>query len=369
MEKYKISAEEFDKVSIKRIATNPGARSEYGESSMKGEALKERMDKPYELFREKFNTLVELIVGTATGDSITKHIPTGITRTHTIADMIRDVTSEGAEFAAYLSVGERTLLEALEGIDNALSGAKEHAESQSNPHKVTAEQLGLERVDNTSDAEKPLSLAAMEALGELGQELSDKEAALAERIAQALIDAKGYADDTKVGKTGNQTIGGSLSLGGDLLVGGKTYAKQIESLEVGDAVIIANSDGVLLAELSGYVIRVNGNSAYAIVYDPADDCVKIGLGTYDATAKVFTFGAGEAQVLATRGVIADGNIPVWDNEKNTFKDSALNAEELGGMIIDMDTTAEAVNAALARINELADAYIGDETTGELGGEE
>lgn len=205
-------------------------------------------------------------------------------------------------------------------------GLSNHIADETNPHKVTAGQLGLERVDNTSDEEKPLSAAVRAALDALWLELNEKEKAIAESIAQSLIDSKAYADETKVGKRGAQVIDGSLSLGGDLLIGGKAYAKQIESLEVGDAVIIANADGVLLSELSGYVIRVNGASAYAIVYDPIDDCVKIGLGTYDSESKVFIFGEGEAQVLATRGVIADGNIPVWNDEKKTFEDSKISGD-------------------------------------------
>ena len=245
----------------------------------------------------------------------------------------------------------------------------EHTSDKTNPHNVTAKTVGLERVDNTSDEEKPLSAAARAALETLGQELTDKEVALIARVAQALADAKVYADETKVGKQGVQVLDGDLSISGDFFVGGQSFAKDMESLEVADAVIIANSDGVPLSELSGYVIRVSAAAAYAIVYDPVDDCVKIGLGTYDSTAKVFTFGEGEAQVLATRAVIPNGNIPVWNDEKKTFEDSALNAEELSGMIEDMETVASDVNAALARLNELADSYIGEESTDESGGEE
>lgn len=149
------------------------------------------------------------------------------------------------------------------------------------------------------------------------------------RTEEKLAALKSYTDETKVGKVGDQVIEGGLSISGDLLVGGDTFAKQIESLEVGDAVIIANADGVLLSELSGYVIRVNGDSAYAIVYDPADDCVKIGLGTYNSETKLFVFGEGEAQVLATRGAIADGHIPVWNDVKKIFEDSGKSINEIG----------------------------------------
>lgn len=40
----------------------------------------------------------------------------------------------------------------------------EHLDDKENPHEVTVEQLGLEKVDNTSDADKPVSNAQQEAL-------------------------------------------------------------------------------------------------------------------------------------------------------------------------------------------------------------
>lgn len=343
MKEKKISNEELEKVSYSRLATNPGARTSRGESAMSGEKLKERMDEPFKLFQQKFNALVALVGGDEKGDSLIKHIPTGIGENHTLADMISNVISESAEFASYLSVGELTLLEKLVQIDKVLKGHDSHIADRANPHGVTAKQLGLERVDNTSDEEKPLSAAAREALAALGGELSAAEAELIERIAQALISAKSYADGTKVGKVGDQVIEGGLSISGDLLVGGDTYAKQIESLKVGDAVIIANADGVLLSELSGYVIRVNGDSAYAIVYDPADDCVKIGLGVYDGESKLFTFGEGEAQALATRGVISDGHISVWNDAKKTFEDSGFGVGDIHKEIYTIEKYANLFN--------------------------
>ena len=260
------------------------------------------------------------------------------------------------------NVAAETKKEVGEWLEKRDADLEEHVADRGNPHGVTAKQLGLERVDNTSDEEKPLSLAARKAIeecvktsektsgayiyrildgqnGVVGYSGQVQEHSIAQRIFGGRLrvgepkedsDAvtKKYADETKVGKVGDQVIEGGLSISGDLLVGGDTFAKQIESLEVADAVIIANSDGVPLSELSGYVIRVNGDSAYAIVYDPTDDCVKIGLGVYDSNTKVFTFSEGEAQVLATRGAIADGHVPVWNDAKKTFEDSGKSADKI-----------------------------------------
>lgn len=48
-----------------------------------------------------------------------------------------------------------------------------HTGNQSNPHKVTKTQVGLGNVDNTSDANKPVSTAQQEALNNLKTELSE----------------------------------------------------------------------------------------------------------------------------------------------------------------------------------------------------
>lgn len=316
MKKYKISAEEFNKVSLTRISNTPSSPSQYNGARLGAEDLKKRMDAPLELFRDKLNALVGFLLGEG-DDSAIAHIDTGIYEGHTISQMLKDIVAESADFASYLSVGEKSLLESLEAIgesinkmDVALGACIDKNTYEKDIDSITLKMLSHEE-------------AASEAIEVLERELSAAKAELIESIAQALISAKKYADDEKVGKSGDQTISGALSISGDLLVGGNTYAKQLESLKVGDAVIIANADGVLLSELSGYVIRVNKEAAYAIVYDPADDCVKIGLGMYndDSDTKVFTFLEGEAQVLATRADIADGNIPEWDNDKKTFRDS------------------------------------------------
>ena len=63
-----------------------------------------------------------------------------------------------AEFAA--------LLNGLTGADDAA-----HYSDLNNPHGVTASQIGLGNVDNTSDENKPLSKAAREAFGNIGEQV------------------------------------------------------------------------------------------------------------------------------------------------------------------------------------------------------
>lgn len=400
MEKYKISAEEFAKTSFSRLATRPNSRSASGEGHMSAEELKKRFDRQGELFRAKFNAFLSLVSQVGEGESISSFIQTGIAQDHTLRAMFEDIVSDSGRFASYLSVGDATLIEKLADIKRSLDQAAAHEEKNNNPHYVTAEQLGLGKVDNTSDKDKPVSMAQSRALADKVDKLlptgTAKVYGMAANGAQkgfdvtadktggsvALRDANGtfeVSDPTKgahpvtrtfletivallVGKEGNQTIGGDLSVDGDLYVTGRTYGTDMESLNVKDAVIVANADGVPLAGLSGYVIRAGGGKAYGILYDPVEDCVKIGLGTFDG--EVFVYGANEAQVLATRDVIEHGNVPVWNGEKNTFEDSGKKADELATeqyideLYGDIEGSLSAILAEQRSILAMQDALIG-----------
>lgn len=61
-----------------------------------------------------------------------------------------------------------------EAIEKAKNDAAEyadlHSKNEANPHKVTKKQVGLDKVDNTSDSEKPVSTAQAEAI----QKVADK---------------------------------------------------------------------------------------------------------------------------------------------------------------------------------------------------
>lgn len=51
--------------------------------------------------------------------------------------------------------------------------AYDHTIKSDNPHNVTAEQIGLGSVDNTSDADKPISTATQEALNNIMAQIGD----------------------------------------------------------------------------------------------------------------------------------------------------------------------------------------------------
>ena len=98
--------------------------------------------------------------------------------------------SEGVEFiprhnTIYIdSIGGSNKLYRWDGFkyvevsdsDNVTEAIDNHIKDFNNPHKVTAEQIGLGNVDNTSDADKPISSAVQEALDAVNKEVSEHKA-------------------------------------------------------------------------------------------------------------------------------------------------------------------------------------------------
>ncbi len=80
----------------------------------------------------------------------------------------------------------------------------EHVESASNPHGVTAEQIGLGNVDDTSDADKPISNAVQSALDEKADTIRISTAvakthAATDSVESPLISLSMYGESTQDG--------------------------------------------------------------------------------------------------------------------------------------------------------------------------
>lgn len=119
MDNYKITADEFEKVSIARMATHPNSSTAYGESKLSAAELKKRFDAQGRLFCKKFNKFLAMIPGGGEGDSLAAHILTGIEEDHTLKDMFADIVAKGGVFASYLSVGDQSLLQKLAALESA----------------------------------------------------------------------------------------------------------------------------------------------------------------------------------------------------------------------------------------------------------
>lgn len=189
----------------------------------------------------------------------------------------------------------------LKGIKIDQNTLNKHIENQNNPHNVTKEQVGLGKVENTSDEDKPLSAASRAALA------------------------------TKFDKTGG-AISGDVDIQGNLtVIGTKTYVN-VQSLGVKDAIIVTNIDGETLGvALSGLAIKKDSSKVYGLMYDPTDDTVKFGEGHLDAENKHFTFSEYEGKPIATRADskdLVEAHIIKWDSYINAFVDSGVKVSDL-----------------------------------------
>ena len=92
----------------------------------------------------------------------------------------------------------REAVEAIPGEDPAVAN---HVSDKNNPHGVTAEQVGLGNVDNTSDADKPVSTAQAEAIAEAKQTGTNAMTA-AENAAQKAQEASDKVDAISLSSIG-----------------------------------------------------------------------------------------------------------------------------------------------------------------------
>lgn len=126
------------------------------------------------------------------------------------------------------------------------------------------------------------------------------------------------------------TITGDVNIQGNVTVTGETTIEKTKDLEVENAIIYTNANKVeLKTVLSGIAIYKDGTNIYGIMYDPATDSVKLGLGSVDAEGK-FTFNSGEGQPVAVRSdssLLVDGHLIKWDSATNSFVDSGKEISE------------------------------------------
>lgn len=163
---------------------------------------------------------------------------------------------------------------------------------------------------------------------------------------------KDYVDtelEKKLDKTGGP-INGDLLVGGELrvlddtiiignlTVHGTTITEDAETIMSKANVIVTNSEGAPLTQLSGIGIRTNATLVYGIMYDPGDDTVKLGEGTLDANNE-FTFNPGEGTAVATRAdstVWINGHLSMWNAAEYRFVDSGIAADN----VVTVNTTQQ-----------------------------
>lgn len=257
---------------------------------------------------------------TAIGNALSAHI-TNKTNPHNVT-------------AAQIGLGNvNTELAAVEGDISA------HKKNTDNPHNVTAAQIGLGNVDNTSDMDKPVSTAQAASIKVAKDDItahknnkSNPHAVTKAQVGLGNVDntsdankpvskAQQAALDKKIDKIGG-TFSGNVAIQGNLTVSGTTTTESEQQLAVKENVIVTNADKAnLQALLSGLAINKNSSATYGIMYDPADDTVKFGEGTLDANRK-FVFKAGEGHPLAIRAdssQFTDAVLVKWNATKMAFE--------------------------------------------------
>lgn len=88
-------------------------------------------------------------------------------------DKLITINQASSFTAGVMSASDKTKLDGLKAqaeIDTSISNVQNnlnaHINNKTNPHRVTKEQIGLDQVDNTSDANKPISNATQTALND-----------------------------------------------------------------------------------------------------------------------------------------------------------------------------------------------------------
>lgn len=110
MKSRKITEGDIADKKVAALPTRPTAPTAFGGKGYTPTELKEAFDKLALHVVERYNELIDDITGEA-GDSIADGIKTGISDTHTLADMFADVKNGG--FIGYLKAPVGTLAEYL----------------------------------------------------------------------------------------------------------------------------------------------------------------------------------------------------------------------------------------------------------------
>lgn len=130
--------------------------------------------------------------------------------------------------------------------------------------------------------------------------------------------------------TSGGTITNDLAIQGNLTVRGTTTTTIEETLNVKDAIVVANADAAdLSATLAGFIIKLNATDCYGIVYDSSLNSVKLGKGKI--TDGKFTFDVGEGNAVAVRAdgsLMSNGHLVKWDGTALKFVDAGKSVDDI-----------------------------------------
>lgn len=123
MNTQKILDSEIHDLKIASLPKRPTAKSAYGGEGYTAQEMKAAFDKLPMFLVERINSLIEDIESEGEG-KISESIKTGLYELHTLANFFDDV--KNGNLASYLTVGDRSLLEAISGIQESIAEIKGH---------------------------------------------------------------------------------------------------------------------------------------------------------------------------------------------------------------------------------------------------
>ena len=165
----------------------------------------------YALANNPTATELQIYVDEHKNDSTNPHNVTkaqvGLNNVPNVTTNDQTPTYSEASTLATLTSGEK-LSVSMGKIKKAITDFISHKGSTSNPHSVTKSQVGLGNVDNTSDANKPVSTAQATAIADAKKAGTDAQAALADYLpisGGALTGSLTVKDNFNINKTYDST--------------------------------------------------------------------------------------------------------------------------------------------------------------------
>lgn len=316
------------------------------------------------LYANAENTFANLV---KVGGILTAPNGTKLTTKSYYLDYVKEETVNTIAYAVYTTItpkefcvyaGTQTVVANVENIDNTNAEAPTilSVTTTQTANLIVLESAYLGQDEPIDPTELEKLRATLTVIQENVTELQTSVTGLRGEVSmietdleQVHTDLGGKANkdyvDTELGKKLDKTggpINGDLLVGGELrvlddtiiignlTVHGTTITEDAETIMSKANVIVTNSEGAPLTQLSGIGIRTNATLVYGIMYDPGDDTVKLGEGTLDANNE-FTFNSGEGTAVATRAdstMWTNGHLSMWNAAEYRFVDSGIAADNV-----------------------------------------
>lgn len=263
-------------------------------------------------------------------------------------DKLITINQASSFTAGVMSASDKTKLDGLKAqaeIDTSISNVQNnlnaHINNRTNPHRVTKEQIGLDQVDNTSDANKPISNATQTALnGKFsatdGNALKQRVDNIPELVATDItVDSDNDSVNISLDKT--SIVDGTLS-GTTININSATASKAgilVPTDKSKIDKIITNGNGTKYLSDNGTYKEVQGGSAdieslKQYVNDSISSARSVGYmmqlteidasGLDENTWYPVTIAAGERMNIRVEVLVAldSGTKPSWSTHKLGF---------------------------------------------------